>query len=233
MRLANVRRTSLPEVEEKCQLSPLPLTTRQGLAETVHAVFFPNNVVGIDFNFYGPRPSALGRYLSNKSPSCPPLAFDRLLRNDAAERLQKFDYLSLVRLKTRASYASDIARVSQKVGRMLNAASEIGNAAEVEIMIRSEARSRTPLQGLTSEVRRILGLQDIRENVAKFEVKGLDSETKRTDALDLLSDALVHKAEMVTIDSRSRAVTRESAYRAIKSAYDMLERQIQEAASVF
>ena len=72
LRLATVRRAGLPLVEAAGALSSLQLAADQGLYEAIHAIFFPNNVVGVEFNFYGPRPSRIPWYLSRVTKGqCP------------------------------------------------------------------------------------------------------------------------------------------------------------------
>lgn len=53
----------MPLVEEAGGLNGLNLTTNQGLYEPIHLQVFANNIIGVEFNFYGPRPSRLGSYL--------------------------------------------------------------------------------------------------------------------------------------------------------------------------
>lgn len=234
LRLATVRRTELPELEEAETLSPLPLTQAQGLAETVHVVFFGDNIAGSDFNFYGPRMSAVANFLDEKSSSCPSgLRFERLLRGDAMERLNALEGLTLVKLRARPSYAAELARASRDLGAMLESAGNIGNAEEAEIILRSRPRSKRALDGMLRMARRLIGLSGVRDNLSKLEVSGIDSDTGRIRGLDLLSDALVQEEEIVAIDGRSRAVSPGSAYEAIQRAHRRLKRQIDDAASVF
>jgi hypothetical protein len=50
IRLVRIRRAGLPQIEEAGLLSDLNLAVNAGLAEPVHVIFFPNNIVGADFN---------------------------------------------------------------------------------------------------------------------------------------------------------------------------------------
>ena len=52
-----IRRSGLPQVERGGELEDLYIPTAAGLAEAIHVVFFDHNIVGADFNFYGPRMS--------------------------------------------------------------------------------------------------------------------------------------------------------------------------------
>ena len=66
MQVGVVRRYGLPQLEEDGTVSALALTERQGLLESTHAVFFPNGIVGAEFNFFGPRLSRLSGYMQEK-----------------------------------------------------------------------------------------------------------------------------------------------------------------------
>jgi hypothetical protein len=63
IRFANVRRNALPQAEADGELTDLPLADHAGICEVSHLAIFPDGIVGIEFNFYGPRPSRLAPYL--------------------------------------------------------------------------------------------------------------------------------------------------------------------------
>jgi hypothetical protein len=60
MRFAQIRRVGLPQIDASGNLSDLNLAGSEGLVEPAHIVFFSHGLVGVEFNFYGPRPSRLG-----------------------------------------------------------------------------------------------------------------------------------------------------------------------------
>ena len=71
MLFCQIRRTGLPQLEQAGTVSDLKIADNAGLVEAVHVVFFPDNIVGADFNFYGPRLSRLGYYLRVNPQSYP------------------------------------------------------------------------------------------------------------------------------------------------------------------
>ena len=80
LRFCQIRRTGLPQLEQGGTVSDLNLAADAGLLEPVHVAFFSDNIVGADFNFYGPRLSRLGYYLRVKSSNAVPIAtFEPLL----------------------------------------------------------------------------------------------------------------------------------------------------------
>lgn len=56
--------------------------------------------------------------------------------------------------------------------------------------------------------------------------------TQRVEEIDLLSDELVVKKQVVKQDARFRSVDKNSAYRAIEEAYQELKEQLETAAGV-
>jgi hypothetical protein len=76
-RLGQIRRSGLPQVEQGGALTDLPIPANSGLVEAIHVVSFANNIVGSDFNFYGPRMSRLSVYLHEKAARrCPDVTFE-------------------------------------------------------------------------------------------------------------------------------------------------------------
>lgn len=55
LKFAVIRRDAFPQLEEKGIVKALNVPATAGLVEQIHVRFFPKNVVGFDFNFYGPR----------------------------------------------------------------------------------------------------------------------------------------------------------------------------------
>ena len=73
LRFGVSRRSGLPLLERDGRVGPLNIAADAGLAELVHVVFFPDNIVGSEFNFYGPRVPRLRSYFEEKAGEvCPP-----------------------------------------------------------------------------------------------------------------------------------------------------------------
>ena len=89
IRLANIRITDFPSVEQGGIIKALDLPKNAGLFETIHIVFFPDNVIGFDSNFYGPRVSKLLDYFHERTTDiCPKIIFlEPLINPKIAEQL--------------------------------------------------------------------------------------------------------------------------------------------------
>lgn len=234
LRFGHIRRSGLPQVERHGTLSPLNISAAAGLVEQVHVVFFPDQIIGSEFNFYGPRIPRLAHYLAAKAGDCcAALAFEPLLRQDVAEQLDHLRDLRLLRLRIRASYAARVAQADRDLGSAFAAAQRAGEAEELEIVLKSLPHSRNFLAGhLLDAIKRLAGLADLRTEVSRFDVKGLHAQTGRVEELDILSDQLIAKEQIICQDRRTRALDANSAYAAIERAYLELRDQLTRAAGV-
>jgi hypothetical protein len=229
IRLGNVRRSDFPHEEERGVFSPLSIAAGKGLVEPIHVVFFPDNIVGCEFNFYGPRIGKLRTYLVAKGgESCRGITFAALLRQNVADDLKRLRSLRAFQLKIHASYAETVEKADERLGSAFREAREAGGAELVEIILKPEKRSKAArlAEGFMDSVRRLTFLPDIRDQAKTFTVAGEDETTGKQFVLDLLSDQLIAKKKILKSDPKSRAVNSESAYQAIEEAYTELHDEL-------
>jgi hypothetical protein len=234
MRLAVVRRSNLPLLENAGALCPLGIASSAGLYEPVHICFFPNNVVGVEFNFYGPRPSQLARYLLAVVPDVT-LAFslDPLLRGDVRRQLARMEQLKVLDIRVRTSYAEAVREADEHLAATLDAVRRVGGSEVVHLILEPEPYRHTYLANRVIRlIRDLLGREDLRQNVLSLSVKGLDNHTGRIEQLDLLKDHLIAHKKIIRQDARTRAVDDEATYTAIEEAYDDLRDDVMLAASL-
>lgn len=229
IRLGNVRRSDFPHEEEKGVFSPLSIAAGKGLVEPIHVVFFPDNIVGCEFNFYGPRIGKLRTYLVTKGGDrCRTVTFAALLRQDVADDLNRLRTLRTFQLKIHSSYAEVVEKADERLGSAFREAREAGGAEIVEISLKPATRSKAAKLAaeLLDSVRRITKLPDIRDQAKTFTVAGEEEGTGRQFVIDLLSDQLIAKKKILKSDPKSRAVNSESAYQAIEEAYAELRDEL-------
>ncbi|MGO4129220.1 hypothetical protein AB4Z01_32820 [Inquilinus sp. YAF38] len=236
MRFCQIRRTGLPQLEQAGTVSDLNIATDAGLLEPVHVVFFSDNIVGADFNFYGPRLSRLGFYLRVKSGNIIPLAtFEPLLRLDVAEQLDHLTELRLLDLKIRASYSETIRQADTSLGDAFAANARVldGDAEEIRLVLQpAKDGRREALRRLLSPLKALLRGRELRENVARFQVKGKHDESNKVETIDLLRDQLIARKQVMRIGERSRAINPDSAFAAIRAAHDELAGELRQAVSL-
>lgn len=234
LRFGNVRRSGLPQVERAGEVGALGIPASAGLLEQVHVIFFSHNIVGSEFNFYGPRISRLSRYMAAKANGpCPPVTIEPLLRQNVREQIDRLTDIRLLHLKIHASYAEVVAQANQDLGSAFQAAARAGEAQELEIILRPRAHSRQALSNrLLETVKQLMQGRELREESSHFSIKGYDSETERVEAVDLLKDQLISNKRIILQDERTRALDSESAYSAIDEAYNELRDELLAAAGV-
>ena len=234
IRLATIRRVDLPQLDQRGRLSPLGIPEGAGLAEPIHIVFFPNNIVGADFNFYGPRLSRLRDYLAEKADGvCPKLDFQPLLRPDVADQLDKLADIRMIRLKIDSSYIDTVREADENLGAAFRAAAEAGMAREVTIILQPDPKvAKGLLHKLIPRLSWLSNRNDIHDKASAFSVSGRRSDTGRVELVDLLSAYIIAKKEIIRADPLTRALDPGSAYDAIEAAYEELEPQLERAAGI-
>lgn len=233
-RLGQIRRSGLPQVEQRGALTDLTIPANSGLVESIHVVAFPDNIVGSDFNFYGPRMSRLGIYLETKAAGhCPDVTFEPLLRRNVAEELDRLCEVRMFNLKIRASYAATVAQANEDLGAAFEAAARAGDAEELEIILRPRRHSRNALADrMLRTARRLARRADLRTEASKFEIKGVRADDGRLEVIDILRDQLIAREEVMKQTRRGRALDSTSAYEAIERAFSELQGELAVAAAV-
>jgi hypothetical protein len=241
LRLATIRRSGLPHIEETGTLSPLGIAESQGIAEPIHVVLFnetilgvPSTIAGSEFNFYGPRVSRLAYYLSRRAPAGPPrVTFRPLLRNDTREVLDRLSDIRLFRLRINRAYVDEIQATDQSLGGAFAAASEVGQAEDLEVVLRPRRHSRGRIgEGMLGVARRLARRPDLREGAINFEVRGFNGVTEHVELVDILSDRLIATRRILRESARSRALDRWATYAAIEDGYREMRDDLIRAASV-
>lgn len=232
--LGHIRRSGLPLLESRGQLENLPIAEDQGITELIHIVFFPDNIVGFDFNFYGPRLNRLTRYLSAKAPDTHPLvSFQPLLRHDVLEQLKKLKSLKMFDLRIRKSYAQKVKEADENLGKAFEMAAGLSDAEQLEIILKPERNSKKSIgTKILDGVKKLAGRDDVYTEASCFKIKGENDSTGKIDEIDLLRDQLIAKKTVAKRVGRSKALDEESVFQAIEQAYTELKGQLAQAPQV-
>lgn len=236
LRIANIRRSGFPFVELDGNLTPLNIRQGSGLSDHIHVVFFENNIVGADFNFYGPRISGLEKYLAVKAHQwCHNLTFGILLDPDTAQRLNRYEELRVLELRMRPAdgeilrnYSDSLADSYRSVNGLLD------QDAQLELVLRPKPHSRGGIgRDILQRVKRMFLNEELRDKASRFRVQGINQLGDTEDPIDLLSDDLVVRKPMIKQGDRSRAVDAESAYQAIIEAHAQVEHKLARATRLY
>lgn len=234
LRFATVRRNALPQAEAGGKLTDLVLAEDAGICEVAHMCVFSDGVVGVEFNFYGPRPSRFAPYLRRVvGDDCPEFMFEALLRQDVAAVLQRKKAVRKLTLNVRHPYIEVVANANARLGSALRAAETASNADCVGIYLEPEPYQRRNLaDGMLSFLRSMAPRVDLRENVRTFRATVIDRKTDRADEIDLLRDELISQKKILRQHRRTRVLLSEDAYDKIAGAFAERYDDLLAAASV-
>ena len=132
-----VRRAGLPQLEQAGQISDLNIAEDQGLLEVVHVVFFPNNVIGAEYNHFGPRLTRLAQYLNAQSDGAwPSVRIGLVLREDPSKQLDNLGNLHSLEINVEPSAVEITEQVHKPLGEALRAMAAIsGEPSRIRLAI--------------------------------------------------------------------------------------------------
>jgi hypothetical protein len=233
LRFANVRRNALPLAEAGGQLTDLNLAEDAGIYEVSHLCIFPDGIVGIEFNFYGPRPSRLPPYLVRAvGGDCPEFTLEALLRQDVAAVLLRKKAVRKLDLNVRRPYIAIVEEANASLGAALRAAETASQADCVGLYLEPEPYQRRNLDGgILDMLRLLVGRSDLRENARTLKATVVDQEN-RTEEIDLLRDELISQKKVLRQQGRTRVLLSDDAYAKIIEACNEGRDDLTAAASV-
>jgi hypothetical protein len=228
------RRYNLPQEELGGKRKALRIDPASGLSEVCHIIWFPDNYLGAEFNFYGPRISRLHTYLTLKAkPPYSAEGFELLIKKDALEELNRLDELRVFSTRVHRSYTDLFAQANKSLSDALTAQMDAIDADEIELTLKVARKTRHPLAAsLFRGLRRLARRADLHEKVDKLWVKGPSQISGKLEEVDLLKDELVVTKSILRLDPRGRSVQAESAFAEIEAAYQEVKGLLPLAASV-
>lgn len=237
VRFGKINRTVFPQVEHRGNLTPLSIPKEHGLAECAHVMFFPENIVGIEYNYSGPRASSISEYLYDKSrDKCPQIpVFEQLLQHDAIKKLEHMGGIRKFRLRVHESFSSSIEQANESLGQAFKAAKELGQAKEIEIILstgRGSSIRETLGTNILNIVKKLLSLENAYTDMISGEIRGRNEITGQLETIDLLSDKLVAEKRIPRMENHDNMLIGDLVYKAISEAYTELEEQLHEAIGV-
>ena len=230
-----VRRTGLPQIERAGIVTDLNLPTDAGLLETTHMVFFHNNIVGCEYNHYGPKVSSLGNYMHIKSGKLVKRAkFLPLVREDPIEQLNRLGEIRLFEMSIHPSYIESVRRADNSLADAFDANARVVEAPlSVQVVLRPSNQGRAwALRRLWTPLRDLFGQDGLSPSVERLQIRGKCKDTDRVETIDLLKDQLIAKKRIVRLNDRERTLNRESAFDAIIEAYEEHQDEIAKATGI-
>jgi len=226
-RFAVSRRTSLPELEDQGVLKGLNIPANAGLAEITHFIFYPiAGVIGLEFNFYGPRANSLKDYVVEKSRTysnpAAHIEITPILNLDVDRQVRAIgDEVSLIQIEIAKNSIGITEQLDKSLKSAFDSAASISDAETVEVILRKKKYSKTGFSFPFSKQKVIefLTQQPNREQIHRFKLIGQDATTEKNKTFDLLEDKMISTKSVITVDDKRRAVESTSMYNAINEAY--------------
>lgn len=231
-RMVKTRRTLLPDIEEMGSLRPLDIPDSCGLAEVTHFVYFPEQqIVGVEFNYYGPRVSSLGEYIRAKYGRIDRVEMEPILNRDVTDTLERIGEVHLIELKVGRNGLWVLEELDRNLRAAFHAAASVSSGAEiVEIVLRKKRYGRVGFALPWPKEKILRWVSDgglaVRENVSRFRVRAVDKGTGEVRTFDLLEDKFVMSRQVVRHNERRRMIDSDSMFEAIMDAHSDLRDQL-------
>lgn len=223
-RIVLCKTNALPLIEQDGELEELEkyINKKQNIAEITHCVFFKDtNIIGSEFNFSGARISALNWYIPRILSICGDdqkayqIKFVPKIDNDAYRKLAKNETITLFDMTFKPdseAYKKVLARNSLFSGAVKN----VPDAEIIEITLKRRKNKANSYVGMND----VLSSSDLKELLTKYrdDIGRLYiSQGSYCDAIDLLSDKLVSKVDIVR--TKKRTIDSKDAYKKIEEFY--------------
>lgn len=234
-RFCRARYSDLPELEKHGAITQLQLTDDQGVLDTSHIVFFPGNVVGIEYNRYAPDANRLGRYLTAKSDNfLRSIELRHLVRTDPVDRLASLKDLRSLVIEVRTPYVAIVKEEDRGLGGVLTATLDAAAGGETvrAVLTFPSGTQRSALARYKRPLGILLGRPDVANITTKLSARGKHHDTDKVGPIDFLSDRIISKKKINRAHPTSRTVSPQSAFNAIREAYDELSQDIRTASTV-
>jgi hypothetical protein len=229
--IGSLRSSGLPELEQDGQFKKLQVGDTERIAEKTHVVFFENNIVGVEFNYYGPRVSRLSYYLRTKDVA--KVEFDPLLNRDVQDQLKHLQDVRVLDLRLRRDGLDLLREGQESLPAALRGLSEKVDAPIVELILRQPPRSRKAFgSAMLDFVKTLAGMPQTREAAGLFKVHGKHDQTKKVEVFDLLEDKFVSQRTVPKEGTKHRVINSDSMFSEIESAYAELRSQLEQSVGV-
>ncbi|WP_321430506.1 hypothetical protein [uncultured Methanolobus sp.] len=220
-RMGTRRENELPEIECDGNLTPLNIPPKSGLYEPTHFTLFPNNVVGVEYNHYGPRISSLKWYIPRKIPDIvDDVILLPLMKKDVLETIHDIGEIRSFSFAAQRDMGAFVKQLDKHLSAAFDALKETSDSEMIEIVLKSPRYSRDNIKlPLVDNLKKWLGISEVREGVDKLKINALDTTLDEYKTFDLLQEYIMSEKQVITIDDKHRTVNSNAMYAAIHQAY--------------
>jgi len=229
-KLGTKRRNDLPMVEINGTTDYLTIPDGGGLLEPIHFVIFPENIIGIEFNFYGPRPTSIKQYLINKADTfVDDVTLTPIIRHDLNQMIERVGEVRVFSFKAHRDLTDRIGQLNESLASAFKALKKTSDAKYFEIVLRNQSHSRVAVKiPFFHSLVNWLDDLSVRAGVEKCSIRATDLVTNEIREFDLLKEYIYSTKNVVKHDSIHRSIDSNSMYNGIISSYKELLPEIRE-----
>lgn len=214
--LGSGKKRDLPCLEEKGKTEPLEIADKS-LFEPTHMMLFDNNILGAEFNYYGPRASGLKSYILKLAQTyVDTVDVIQLPNPNFSETLDKMGNIKLFELRVHRNFGELFKEEDPGIFNILGAITKSTDSEEIGVYIRSSKHIRgIKWRNLINFFKK----GDL-TSINKAEVKAVNTDTNRVEPFNLLEQHIISTKRVVRHDDRYKRVDSSSMFAAIKSSFN-------------
>jgi len=220
------RRTGgLPSIENKGEEKPLDLKEDDSLFEPSHFIIFENGILGMEYNFFGPRAGSVRKYLIELVQNISHVYLKELYKDDASGVIASLSEIYKMEITAYADGIDRFGQLDKSLQDCFRACKKTSEGMEkISIELWSDARNELGMNiSFKDKLANWLRVKENRDVVQNFKVQGVEFDTENASYFDLLEDKFVSKKTLLKQDSSHKTVKSSSAYASIQEAYDELK----------
>lgn len=228
VRFGKIRHSNFPQIETEGKITDIDIDDKSGILEVIHIVFFKDNIIGTNYNHYGPRLKRLEDYFREKLSDevCFP-SFEPILRKDLSEKLNKLRSLDLFTIRINKTYAHRLNDLnSTEKDTFIKDFANLAVSTPGQLTISCNKIDKDSL--LKDALKKLFSaFSRDSEIFKKFEISGEFDNEK--DKFDFVKELFILKKMVKLQDTsgrKSRILDPEDTYRAIIKAYEESKKDI-------
>lgn len=213
------RNVGLPQIEENGKRKPLKLSGSQGLFEPSHFSIFNNNVLGMEYNLYGPKTAAFKDYILKKADSLiDDVEITPIPRSDLDNLINSLGEVRLFDIAILPEFVEQIKKLDENLHAAFKQMKSFNHSRKIELVLKPSEESQSGIERFLGNFKQHKKDEELTDSLEKLKVKARNAITERIEWFDLL-DSLVDSKKDIQKDGNSRSVDSNSMFGGIKDAF--------------
>lgn len=218
--LGTKRVAGLPQVEENGLRSPLPLRRNQGLFEPTHFSLFSGNVLGMEYNQYGPKTGALEDYIKRKAERfVDDIKILPIPREDLMNTLRKIGEVKVMDFGALSDRSEHLRKLDETLAASFNEMKNWSDIGPIGLFLKpNSSKDQGTFRSIIKNAGKHREDKELWDSVLRFKVRARDETSEKIELFDLLEN-LVKSNKDIKKENGSRSVDSESMFSSIREAY--------------